>query len=308
MAGAVGTNFGLNNTLQYNEFYFDSNDTQTPAIGTVASTDWPMFTLARPLSNVAAVKILEVQIPFSYYVFNSNNNTFRLTESGGTGPANVFIPAGNYTTSTIIGVLQSALGAASTTTPTRTYTVSYTASTQKFLITASAGSFTLTFGSTGDTGSTNPRFFLGFPAGDTVSSSTVMNSPNTVNLTGPNYLYVNSNAIGTLCQVYLPAGAHNNGNGGIGPQMAKIPVNVNPGGIINWTDPDPQKWFDLEDLFNFANIDFYLSAGSGDSQNPLQLNGQSFSLKLGVLFNQKNHTDLIGSYEGLGSSKRIRPN
>lgn len=70
-----GTNYGLNDSLRYYEFELDSLDTTTSGKDGAASTDWPVFLLGgkMPLSNIAAVKILECQIPFSWYVFNTQN-------------------------------------------------------------------------------------------------------------------------------------------------------------------------------------------------------------------------------------------
>ena len=130
-------------------------------------------------------------------------------------------------------------------------------------------------------------------------------APNAALVTGPNYLYVNSSKLGQLCNLYLPKGAFNLGGGNTGPQMAKIPVNVLPGGVIYWQDPDPQKWFDVENLQQLDQIDFYLTLGNTTTQIPLQLNGLSFSLKLGVLLNKRDHEDV----QGLPTRvvKRMRP-
>ena len=113
--------------------------------------------------------------------------------------------------------------------------------------------------------------------------------------------------------VYLPTGAFNLGGGKTGPQIAKIPVNTNPDGIIFWKDPDPQKWFKFRQLQSLSNFDFYLSLGNTTSQLPLQLNGLGFSLKLGVLKEVLTNSDRavstaqnsrVTSREG---PKRIRP-
>ena len=98
-------------------------------------------------------------------------------------------------------------------------------------------------------------------------------------------------------------------NGGYaGPQMAKIPVNVGSGSVIFWQDPDPQKWFDVENLPILNQLDFYLTLGNTTTQIPLQLNGLSFSLKLGVLQNQFVHNDLGGGLQHQERVvKRMRP-
>jgi hypothetical protein len=60
--------YGLSDSLQYYEYELDSLDATSAFTSGVASTDWPMFLLGgkTPLTNIAAFKILEVQIPFSW--------------------------------------------------------------------------------------------------------------------------------------------------------------------------------------------------------------------------------------------------
>jgi hypothetical protein len=144
--------------------------------------------------------------------------------------------------------------------------------------------------------------YIGFPGGFTISTGGVPNrivSPNAIMLSGPNYIYVNSQKMGTLFNVYLPQGAFNLGGGNAGPQVAKIPVNTNSGGVVFWQDPDPQKWFDVGDLDQLNDIDFYLTLGNTTTQTPLDLNGLSFSVKLGVLLGatdqSKNSSSLAGN-------------
>jgi hypothetical protein len=152
---------------------------------------------------------------------------------------------------------------------------------------------------------------MGFPGGTTTavfSGGLFMESPNVVLISGPNYIYVNSTAIGQLTNLYLPQGAVNLGGGNSGPQMAKIPVNVSSGNVIFWQDPDPQKWFDVENLPLLNQIDFYLTLGNTTTQTPLRLNGLSFSLKLAVLQNQFTHNDLGGGLQHQDRVvKRMRP-
>lgn len=290
-------NYGLNDNLQYFEFSFDSLDTNQTVSSTVSSRDWPLFLLNRPLSNVAAIKILEVQIPFTYYVFNSTNNTFTLTEN--VGPTvTVTIPIGNYSSTSMCSVLSTVMSSVSPN--ARTYTVTYAgaSSTQpntgKFIISSSwnTSTFTLNFGTS--EGDKDPSLWLGFnPGANRSTTQGVLVAPNVASITGPNYLYLNSRRMGPLCNMFLPEGADKLGNGTMGPQMVKIPVNVQPNGVIFWQDPDPQKWFDLENLTHMANIDFYFTMGNTSAQTPLQFNGQSFSLKLGILIYKRNHTQAL---------------
>jgi hypothetical protein len=300
-----GSNFGLNDDYKYYEFELDSLDATSSFNGSDLATDWPFFEVAAkgPLRDVVAIKILEAQIPFSFYVFNSVNNTFILTEDSDP-PVTVTIPEGNYTSGTLATALATALNAVHV--GGGTYTVTYSSLTDKFTFSISGGgssAFTFTFGAgTGipgvqpNSGNRNPRLWIGFPPGvtrSTTSSPFTITSPNTVLITGPSYIYVNSAKLGSDVDVFLPAGAFNLGGGKAGPQMAKVPVNCNPGSTIYWQDPDPQKWFKFDQLQSLNGFDFYLTLGNTTSQLPLKLNGLGFSLKLGILMLQKTSVDSV---------------
>jgi len=58
---------------------------------------------------------------------------------------------------------------------------------------------------------------------------------------------------------------------------------------------------------NLAFVDLYFTLGNSD-QKPLDFNGQSFSVKMGVLINQMNHVDNQSGLFSQGRvAKRIRP-
>ena len=300
----MGDNFGLNDNYEYFEFSLDSLDADSAYSSNSLSTDWPVFSVAAkgPLQDIVAIKILEVQIPFSYYVFNSVNNTFTITETTG-GTKTITIPVGNYTGDSLASALQTAFVTAGT---TATYTVAFVSNTAVLTFTSDSNSniFSFNFGAglgipgvKPNSGNKNPRLWIGFPPGTTTSASNgtvqAITSPNAVLVSGPGYIYVNSVRIGSDVDVYLPTGAFNLGGGKAGPQMAKIPVNTNPGGIILWQDPDPQKWFKYDQLQTLNGFDFYLTLGNTTSQLPLQLNGLSFSLKLGILRQLRNNLDRV---------------
>lgn len=260
-------------------------------------------------SNVAAIKVLEAQIPFTFYVFNSKNNTFLLTESYGGGARTVTIPPGNYTQFTLPSVLQTALQTASAN--GWGYSVTYSQATNKLTITGPlAGSFpplyfTLTFGTNiYDNGRTNPRLALGFSGGPNVSGigatsssiPAILVAPSVLQLSGPNYVYLNSTTLGGNVHLFLPGNGIVNpsGAGADGPQIAKIPMCVNPGEIFNWNDPNPLMWFDVGNTNFNGNIDFYLTLGTESMEEPLELNGAAFSIKLGILSNQESHNNWLG--------------
>lgn len=317
-----GNNYGLNDSLKYYEFQLDSLDASGAYNNGYASTDWPQFLLGgkMPLSDVAAIKIIEAQIPFSWYVFTEKNTQqngngtqwtlYEYTDSTLTNTYYPLIPVGNYNGGTAFAtVLQTALNNVS---GANKWTVAFLGNTQKLSFTrAGTGgitSFKFGFGAPTNSGNFNPRLYMGFPGGLTSSTGLDMTSPNAVLISGPNYVYVNSAQLGQLANLYLPIGAVNLGGGNAGPQMAKIPVSVTSGNVIFWQDPDPQKWFDTENLPLLNSIDFYLTLGNTTTQIPLQLNGLSFSIKLAILTNVYNHNDIGGGVEHNDRIiKRIRP-
>lgn len=288
-----GDNFGLNENYDYWEIYLDSNDASLAYTNNFYYTDWPLFQFATPIPNLAAMKIIEVQIPFTWYTVNEYNYQFLLTEGATT--VTVTLPVGNYNSTSLGTALATALSLVSPT--IATYTVSFSGqnsvpNTGKFtIINGNSTPFTLTFGGPDDLGSTNPRFVLGMAeATNTSSLSGVLVAPRAANIAGPNYLYLNSRSIGTILKNVLPLGAEALGAGSIGPQLAKIPVNVQPGGVIYWSDPDPQKWFALENLALLPQMDMYITVGNSDQGQCTSLNGVPFSVKLALLTNKSIST------------------
>lgn len=319
----MGDNYGLNDNYEYKEFSLDSLDADGSFIASAASTDWPRYSVAAngPLENVVAIKVLEAEISFSWDVFNSVNNSFTITESVG-GTSTVTIPVGNYTATAIATALTTAFVTAGT---TATYTVTFSSLRNRLVFTSSTNdAFYFSFGAgynipgvQPNSGNKNPRLFIGFPPGDTSSTVVggvqVITSPNALLLSGPNYLYLNSQKLGSDMNLYLPTGAFNLGGGKSGPQVAKIPVNCNANNLITWKDPDPQKWFKFRQTQSITNMDFYLTLGNTTSQVPLQLNGLGFSLKLGILKELLTHSDKVlptaqnGRITNREGPKRVRP-
>lgn len=158
-------------------------------------------------------------------------------------------------------------------------------------------------GSVGGSGNDSPRLWLGFEGGTIGSGgAAAIQPPNVQSISGPNYLYLNSLKIGSLTNMYLPRGATNLGGGNAGPQLAKIPINVQPGGIIYWQDPNPQNFLDMDELNALTELDLYLTLGNVTSEKPLKLNGGSFSIKLAIL--EKDQQRAVG-YTGYNDNARI---
>lgn len=322
MPQTVGDNFGLNDNYDYHEIEFDSMDTQNTLAARVSDSlineknllNWPLFTIGRPLSNVIALKIVSAEIPFSYYVVTNFNGYFQLIEDNFASTHFLQIPAGNYTSGTLAAEFQSLLNSQTIYTASVTpgvYTVEFDNSTGKFIVkqsTTVAADFKIEFG-TGSTnpGYDNPRLVLGFRGGLNFGApyfggpglfGQILFAPFTAQITGPNYLYINSNLQGQQVGLYLPDGSFSKGQ--LGPQMAKVPINANPGEVIFYEDPDPQKWFDVEGINAFYQIDFYCTLGNNPEKMDFQ--GLSFSIKLGILTVKTAHTE---QKSGLISEGRV---
>lgn len=299
-----GNNFGLNGSYNYTEYEFDSFDSVTPMNSSNAITDWPKFYLGKPLQNVAAVKVLSASIPFTYYTINESNNTFVLEEFDGLSwnvAGTVTIPPGTYTPA----LLTPELGTAITVVGGANYTAVFDTVTQKYTFSSDGlAPFRFVFGSTGDQAKTNPRLILGFNGGTSdASAPSDLIAPNVAEVDGPPYIYINSRSLGALTELYLPGnGIVNPPQGGAdGPQIARVPVNADFGKRILYTDPDSQKWFGLQNTNLNGGLDLYLTLGTADNTEILNLNGGRFCVKLGILQTNLDQTDTM---QGLKSSNR----
>lgn len=106
-------------------------------------------------------------------------------------------------------------------------------------------------------------------------------------------IYLNSTTLGPSvnlflngCGIMIPPNS-----GATGPQLCsiRVPQQTNAGENIIYTDPDPQKYFKFGGNQKFpSSFDFYLSRGTDNDQVPLDLNGGSFVVKLGVLTRKSN--------------------
>lgn len=287
--------------MTYYEFELDSTDGSYAFSSSYTTKNWPTFLLGgkKPLENLEAIKIVEVQIPFSWYTIKSGF-TFDFFVPNVT--VTKTIPPGNYTITQLVTLLNSLLVG----TDVWAFTVSFNQITQKIEVVSSATtsrifSFTTT--------SAELASVMGLTAGVTSTSSwngTVnsLSYPNCCAVTGPNYLYINSSKIGNLTNCLLPKSSSGNGNSGM--QIAKIPVNVQPGGVIYWQDPVPEKWFSLENLFQLTEIDLFITVGNNPT--PVDLNGLSFSVKFAVLadeyFTTKHSSGADSEYHVVKKIKR----
>ena len=273
--------YGINQTFEYVEMLLDSSDAITSIAqsfeGSDSPTDqikysWPLYYFTSRKLNVAAFKVLQAEIPFVYDVINTANNTFIYTLNG--TPYTITIPSGTYTAPQLAAILQTLLDDINP-----GFTVTFSTVTLRFTFTnPTADTWSLTFASRA-----TPYSILGFlPATITSASglSSEIVSPTVAQVSGPFYLYVNSSKVGSLVNCNLTDGSR---TAGVGPEVARIPVNVQYGSVIFYNDPCPEKFFDFFAGIQFNTFDFYLTAGSNQYQKPLDMKGTAWSLKIGLL-------------------------
>lgn len=273
---------GIDSNLTYVELAVDSFDataaggsfwknTSSPANELVFS--WPKFYWTEKSPNIVGMKIVSAEIPNVWDAISLGNNTLIYTIGG--VPNTITIPVGTYTGAQIATSLQTSISAI-----TAGMTVTFNSTTLQFTFTQtiSAVAWSLSFPT-----KNTLYYILGFVAGSTNSAvgvgSTVVSTV-VANITGPYYVYLNSRTLGPLINFNLADG---NASASGGPQIARIPVNVNKNSVIFYTDPNPDFFFDYFSTNSFENFDLYLSLGSDQEQTPLDMKGAPWSVKIGLL-------------------------
>lgn len=281
--------YGINQTIEYSELNLDSWDS-TYAGGTFENStsnsslvqySWPQFNFTQKKLDVVGIKVLEAQIPFVWDTVNGDNNKF--TYISNAVSYTITIPVGTYSGTSLATQLQTLLAAI-----TPGFLVTYSTTTLKFTFTYPLA---FTWSITCNTRK-SAYSILGFLPSVTYTNvgvgSTIV-TPMVAQVTGPYYLYINSRRIGSLVNMNLPDGAI---TGGVGPEICRIPIDVQYGSILFYKDPDPAKYFDFFAHHQFDSFDLYLTLGSDQYQKPLDLKGSPWSVKLGLLCYRKATTNL----------------
>ena len=266
--------YGVSSDLQYTELLFDSAGTTFSGQANSPTNDWPFFYFTTKNFDMAAIKVLQMEIPNVFDTVNSVNQTFIYNN----GVNNLItIAVGNPTGAQLATALQTAISAISA-----GFTVTWDSATLKFTFTqALAISWSLVFPSKLTMYAT-----LGFSVLETYTAtgaaSTIV-SPNIAQITGPYYLNLNSRTAGPFIECNSTDGAP---GGGINPTICRIPIDVNKGAVIFYKDPTPDMWFDFIGS-RFQYLDFYLTLGNDQNTVPLDMKGAPWSIKLGVLTQRK---------------------
>jgi hypothetical protein len=229
--------------------YVDSNQRTT---GT--NTDFSI-TLNEPITRVRRVRVTDVQIPFTFYTINANNNQLDFNDAGATLQSAI-ITQGNYTAEELaveLTIEMNALYAG--------FTVTYDEKTLKFTWT-NAGNFELL-----TSGTLDP--FIGILADSGVTTSFV--AQGAVDIGGPNYLFIKSNAL-VKFKIYKPLDNILRDN-----ILYKVPLATGPGTVIS--DKNIENQFALKYGANqtLKDIDFQLEDPDG---NIVDLNSVNWSMTI----------------------------
>lgn len=276
---------------KYSELYFDSWDCSESFDQSYPSTDWPAFNLPEQLNNVVALKVLEASIPNSNNTFQTGAFDVELYEEVG-GSSDTW-PLGlsreqYYSYSNFPAYLESQMNIASASLNEWTYSVTYNFNTGKLEIsnndTTSGNRWGFTFRLKDYGRREYYKRVLGI-TGNSYSatfSGHSWESENIISLRSTFY-YLNSNNLGPMIKNYLPLNGRFNSESTSSAQICKITRTAdNFNSYTNYTDPDPEKWYRLDNITLSGKLDFYITDGLTANQK-LKFNGQPFSLKIGVL-------------------------
>lgn len=237
--------------MNFLQLYFDSS------LSNNNDKNNPRFVLRNPI-YADKFKVSKISIPFSYYTINSTNNHLYIQED--LADEIIEIPVGNYSISTIAGVLQTALN---NSTLNNTYTVSYSTTTYKLTITAD-GNFVV------DNVYSTCQRWIGLT--ETSSSGNSFTFQNALDLSGCESILLVSNDLRTPNSTYIGNESMN--------VISKIPVNVSPGEILYYEDTRDYAFFNCRQDLNEVSFELF----NGDTLERLDLNGEAFSLHLDILF------------------------
>jgi hypothetical protein len=148
---------------------------------TSGSLSNPSFLLREQIHNIVGVKLKSAMIPLSFYTFDTHNNKIYLVED--TDPVvECTISPGLYTSSTISSAIKTALEAGGA----GTYTISYSATTNKINIQCATQFKFLD-------GVNNAYYEMGITSSDLNSFSTNFTPSQVIDLSGPKIIHLVSN-------------------------------------------------------------------------------------------------------------------
>lgn len=281
---------GVNDVFEYNEIHLDSQQADNRLEG----PEHPRFAITPPISAVIGIKLLSAQIPFSWDIVTPDNNKFIIDGTTYT------LPPGNYTLTQLLDTLNDIAAVNSLDTPAPAV---WGFDPRTGTLNLHNGGTSLIPSTTMVIGKDGPYSIFGMNAPDTIKyggSLLPYHFPGQVNVTGSNYLLLTSSALAGR----LAKNIRINGETTAHPLvLAKIPVSVNPGSIILYTDASPGYCFDMG-MEQLQHIDLILL--SGDDLKPV-VPKSPWSVSLMVLSQRDTSVPRIRDVPTKnGTAKRLR--
>lgn len=271
----------LDPVFEYVELCLDSWDASGPgAIQFEGSSSpsnqlvysWPQFYFNTKKLVVAGMKVISAEIPAVFDTVTKINNTFIFTLNG--VQTTVTIPTGSYTGVSLAAQLQTLLQVLSP-----GFLVVWDTGTLRFNFQFTGGA--VVWGFVFPASRQTAYSLMGFlpDSTTTLTGPSTISSPTVASPTGPYYLYLNSRTFGSLVNFNIP----DEGLKGSGPKLCRIPITTNYGGVVQYTDPNPEQFFDFFVGNQYTSFDLYLTLGSDQFQLPLDMKGVAWSVKIGLL-------------------------
>lgn len=229
--------------------YLDSRDKSSGDIN-----DYKTY-LPRPL-RIAKWQVKSVEIPFSYYVINSSNNTITWEDSVPNTHSATITP-GNYTGSQLASEIQTKMNAQMS-----GFTVTFSSNTYK-LSWSNASTFKLLA-----SGNTTADEIIGLSGDGTLATSDA--SDNAINLSGPHYVMIRSNELSKGRPLSINSTKSTS-------YIHRTRIEEGVGDII--TDKGDTSVFELETPIVIRNLDIGLY---DENDALLDLNGLHWSLQVDV--------------------------
>ena len=221
-------------------------------------------------NNYDSITLLSASIPKSYYLIDSTNNTFSVTETGGNGTKTITIPVGNYSLSQMITTLNTKLAIA-VSSLAFVYTATASSQTGKITFTQSTGASASTFTFT----SASPYSVLGF----TIGSSPLTGTAGSFSITSTNVVnFQITNSIQIMCDVV---------DRGV---LSVIIPNESDFSTILYNEQNPS--LASRTLVNQNTHTFFFSLLNGQTGKQLDLNGLDVQFTL-VVFKANNYYNLM---------------
>lgn len=243
----------MNNLSQVKEVIPILIDSSNRSSGTASNFT---VTLSTPITRVKNFYIRSVEIPFSYYVVNSVNNTLTINDTGLVNRS-VTITAGNYTSTTLITEVLARLGTIGS---MSNWTMTFNTQTYKYTLGASTDFIVLA--------SSTFAPIIGFLTNSARATSATSDSA--INLSGPNYLYVNSTNLSKMRanNTYVATSTST--------CIHRVVVDVGPSDIII-DRPAAKNRISLNSKDTIDTIDLQLN---DPQNNAVNLNGLNWSIEI----------------------------